>query len=429
MVNFTTFDWTGIYVQNDFLWLSNIVNYENSSNLILSEVFLFEFMYRSAFKLVYFFTNNQSYFSTLDNLLLISLDENNFEVLYKNVLIDFYLNLLNTFLNLNYFYFLDYKNYIVLFYFFNPELIIAFWDFYYMYFNEYVFNFNVSAVTDVYTTKFDTNVLNFLIYFKWLFFSIFFIFFLSNISRINSIKVFNNFFFTRIFFYSYSFFKEFRVQFELGIQFFTFVIFFWIFLLMSYNDSQVESIEMLHLFVFYFFLFIILTLIVKYSVHYFSFLEASVIEGKGASFILKQFVRDMSNTFALFLRFFLLLFRLNIYDGLDDFLDSYYIFFCDFDEDNYYDELLVLFDDNLFFYTDNNADANLFNDLESDLFEDLFQKYYVTWGKFFMFWAFILEEAFRVSLALYISYLIIFEVHSINASYNEDSYFINKKTN
>ena len=63
-------------------------------------------------------------------------------------------------------------------------------------------------------------------------------------------------------------------------------------------------------------------------------------DGFTSLFILKQFVRDISNTFALFLRFFLLLFRLNIYDGLDDFLDSYFIFFIDFDEDTYLDEVL-----------------------------------------------------------------------------------------
>jgi hypothetical protein len=147
---------------------------------------------------------------------------------------------------------------------------------------------------------------------------------------------------------------------------------------MSYNDSQVEFIEMLHMMIVYFFLFIIGYLLYKYSTHYFSFLEASVIEGKSASFIGKQFVRDISNTFALFLRFFLLLFRLNIYDGLDDFLDSYYIFFCDFDDDTYYDELLVLFDGALFYTPDNNTDASLFNDTETDLLEDIFQKYYVT---------------------------------------------------
>jgi len=38
-----------------------------------------------------------------------------------------------------------------------------------------------------------------------------------------------------------------------------------------------------------------------------------------------------------------------------------------------------------------------------------------------------LEEIFRVFLAFYIIYLIIFEVHSVNLSYLEDFYVTSKK--
>ena len=57
----------------------------------------------------------------------------------------------------------------------------------------------------------------------------------------------------------------------------------------------------------------------------------------------------------------------------------------------------------------------------------MYSKYFVIFGKVFFFWAFILEEAFRVTLALYISYLIIFEVHAVNVSVNETLLF--KKNN
>lgn len=106
-------------------------------------------------------------------------------------------------------------------------------------------------------------------------------------------------------------------------------------------------------------------LLFRYSTHYFSFLEASVGEGFNASFVAKQFVRDVSNSFALFLRFFLLVFRLNIYDGLDDFLDSYFIFFIDYDEDMYVDETLGLIDE-LFISGDNAEDVLFYNYYEYD---------------------------------------------------------------
>lgn len=194
---------------------------------------------------------------------------------------------------------------------------------------------------------------------------------------------------------------------------------------MAYDDVNVEVIESFHSFVLNFFILAIFYLIYKYSIHYFSFLENSVSDGYTTSFIAKQFVRDVSNTFALFLRFFLLVFRLNIYDGLDDFLDSYYIFFIDFDEDSYSDEFIASeFLNN--FISDNSEDISNDKPYDFDLWSDLYSRYFILVSKFLLFWFFILEEIFRVILAFYISYLIIFEVHAVNTSYSEDS-FIAKK--
>jgi hypothetical protein len=110
-------------------------------------------------------------------------------------------------------------------------------------------------------------------------------------------------------------------------------------LIATFDDDQEELIETFDVGCFYFFIILIFFLFFKYSQHYFAFLEASVTEGRAVSFITKQFFRDFINTFALFLRFFILLFRLNVYDTLDDFYDSYYIYIGDFDDDEYYSEL------------------------------------------------------------------------------------------
>ena len=197
---------------------------------------------------------------------------------------------------------------------------------------------------------------------------------------------------------------------------------------MSYDDLNLEIIELFNLILVYFFLFIIIYLLFKYSFHYFAFLEPTVTEGKSNLFILKQFVRDISNTFALFLRFFLLLFRLNIYDGLDDFLDSYALFFYDFDEDNLLFSSSININDDFNF---NNSLDNNNQDKEITLFifEDLFKNYLLYFFEIIYFFIFILEELFRLSLALYILYLIIFEVHSVNCSYTEDMYIYCKKNN
>jgi hypothetical protein len=64
-----------------------------------------------------------------------------------------------------------------------------------------------------------------------------------------------------------------------------------------------------------------------------------VNSGSTAVFLTNQFFRDFLNTFSVVLRFYVLVFRINIYDIFDDILDSYYIFIIDFDDDEYINEL------------------------------------------------------------------------------------------
>ena len=108
-------------------------------------------------------------------------------------------------------------------------------------------------------------------------------------------------------------------------------------------DDEEGFIEMFTAGLFCFFYLQCFLFSFKYSKHCFLFLEMSIVEGITASFVTKRFVRDVTNTFALSLRFFLLLFRANIYDRLDSVLDSYYIFLGDFDKDRYLDFPLFQF--------------------------------------------------------------------------------------
>jgi hypothetical protein len=195
----------------------------------------------------------------------------------------------------------------------------------------------------------------------------------------------------------------------------------------TFDDDQEEILEIFISLLFYFFLSTAIYFLYKYSVHYFAFLEASVSEGRSVSFMTKQFSRDFINTFAFVLRTLTLMLRLNVYDSLDDFLDSYYIFVGDFDDDEYMIDLFFSITSVMFFDTDVHDDRTFFLEDEMDFAGDLFSIYYVVWGKFFFFMFFIIEEVLRVSLALYITYLIIFEVHAVNRSYVEDSYFFNKR--
>jgi hypothetical protein len=70
----------------------------------------------------------------------------------------------------------------------------------------------------------------------------------------------------------------------------------------------------------------------------------------------------------------------------------------------------------------------LFED-EMDISADLFTIYFILWGKFAYFWLFILEEIARVMLALYVTYLLVFEMNAVNRSYAEDNYLSSKRSN
>ncbi len=148
-------------------------------------------------------------------------------------------------------------------------------------------------------------------------------------------------------------------------------------LIATFDDDQEELIEIFNTNFFIFFCLLILFLIIKYSQHYFAFLEASVSEGKNVSFVFKQFFRDFINTFALFLRFFILLFRLNVYDTLDDFYDSYYIFLGDFDDDEYLSETFFFLYSITYIDIDNNDDRAYSLEDENEFLIDLYYLYFI----------------------------------------------------
>lgn len=425
MVSSQYYNWIDFYYLNDSLWIENVLNWEYFDNFGLIDIFWYDIIFNYNQTSSNFFFKNYNYLSYIDVFFLL-LYKNNIYILYNSFILDLYNSFNNLYINFNFLYIYNYLNSSTLYLYYNPELMLSLYN-YYLNYIDINFNYNIKLYYNMFSNNNNFLLLDTFNYIKIFFFNIALIFIFFNIINIIKFKNSLSFFITKLFLYFYSLSKDLRIQFELMVSLIIFILFIYIFMIISYNDNQVEYIELINSNIFLFFLFIILFFLYKYSIHYFSFLEASITEGKSILFIMQQFVRDISNTFALFLRFFLLFFRLNVYDGLDDILDSYYIFFCDFDNDNYYEELLVPLDSIIYNFKDNSLDSNFINNLENDTIFDFFQKYYIIWGKFFMFWAFILEIVFRLTLAIYIMYLIIFEVHSVNSSYFEDNYFSKKK--
>jgi hypothetical protein len=216
------------------------------------------------------------------------------------------------------------------------------------------------------------------------------------------------------------------MQFEAVIKVVFFFLLYFSAMVATFDDDQEELLEGFHLFSFYLFLGVFIFLVYRYSIHYFSFLQATEAKSRLVG-MLTQFLHDMANTFALSLRYIVLMIRLNIYDFLDDVLDSYYIFLCDFDDDEYFVDLFYSFFTLMFFDSDNNDDRSVFLEDEVDFTMDLFSLYFIVWSKFSLFFIFAADEVARVFLAFYLVYLIIFEMQAVNRSFVEDLYLTTKR--
>lgn len=129
------------------------------------------------------------------------------------------------------------------------------------------------------------------------------------------------------------------MQFEAATTLFFLFVLYGTMMVVTFDDDQEEFLEyfeqLMYTGVFYVFIYYV----IRVGVHFFSFLESSVSEGRTFSFILSQFRRDALNTFAFVMRLVTLMVRFFIYESNDDILDSYYIFIGDFDDDEYFNEI------------------------------------------------------------------------------------------
>ena len=180
----------------------------------------------------------------------------------------------------------------------------------------------------------------------------------------------------RLYAYLFNLSRDLRLQAEaLLLTTFLFALYFSL-MVATFDDDHEEAIEVVMSVSFYLFLGMFAHLLYRYALHYFAFLQASEAKGKYTR-VLTQVAQDAVNTFALFLRFIVLLVRLNMYDFLDDVLDSYYIFVCDFDDDEYYAETNLALSALLFFEADNSDDRTAFLEDELDARADLFGLYFL----------------------------------------------------
>lgn len=427
--SFIDIDWNSTFKQSEQLWLQDSLNLEKVANLITFDWSLAGFIWQSSFVNQYFVIDAISKISYLETVTLQSNNNSSHsQLLFNFAMSDNMLQLSSSYLTMSPFFQSEYQDMLSTSALVLPDLSLSFSHYFNSYHANSTLNTQPAPVFDAYQNNsnffFGEGYLFFFLFSTYVVFIVYF--FLAVILLKWTLTIITPI--VKYFYYFFSVSRETRIQFEVVFQTMVFFLLYWGAVLMTFDDDQEEVIEFIDTQFFLFFTLIIIYLVFKYSTHYFSFLESSLNDGRSAVFLTKQFFRDTLNTLSLMLRFYVLLFRINVYDILDDVLDSYYIFIGDFDDDEYFNELFYSIHGTLFFTNDNQDDRSFLFEDENNFSNDLFYSYFVVWGKLNFFLFFIVEESARLGLAFYISFLIIFEVHSVNCSYKEDTFVEDKKT-
>lgn len=415
------------YKYTDQAWLADSLNWEKTSSLVTADWSLVSFIFQSSFINQHFVIDTISKLTHLDLVLLTCNNGTSSLNLFSYLMSDLSAQTATLFPMLSPLFQAEYQDTLSTFLLVSPELSLAFRDYTSVFWQASTFSTLPTAVFDSYINNLNhfmgEGVANVLLFVLYVWFVVYFLTQSLSLKWTNAV----NAHVLRWYYYFFGMSREVRVQFEALSQTLLFILLYWAMTILTFDDDQEEVIEFVDTAFFYFFSFIIFYLCFKHSVHYFAFLEASKNESRSVKFVAAQFFSDFMNTFSLMLRFYTLLFRMNVYDNLDDFFDSYYIFVGDFDDDEYLNELFVSIQGTLFFTMDNNDDRSFLLEDENDFSNDLFYTYFVIWGKLYLWVFFLAELAARLGLAFYIFYLIIFEVHAVNCSYREDTFMNVKK--
>lgn len=428
MLHTTDYFWFTNYVESDILWLDESLNWDESMSYVVADYLPLLSLTSSHFANTHHSTDWLTVTSFIEPIFVMeTLSSFSPLILFLSTMLDSAIHLSVTNGSLSLLLHADYQDWVTTLVQHTPELIMAMCDWNTLVFSSNTYNVAPGAVFDIFQDTPSSKISEFvesfvlLITYTWL------VTLVVNLLRIRTLSRAVDPYVTRIKYYFFSYACESRLQLEAVMEAFFLAILFLTMMIITFDDDREELIEFFNLRLFYLFLFTFMFHAWKHSIHYLSFLDASRMSSSSVTFILGQFLFDMLNLFGFALRFVLLMMRLNIYDGVDDILDSYYIAFVDFDEDEYFLETFPNASSFSFFDTDVQDDRSFMQEDESDLIIDLYTIYAVLWGKYVFYLSFILEEFARVGLALFVTYILMFEINAVNRSRNEDFYFAAKR--
>jgi len=145
------------------------------------------------------------------------------------------------------------------------------------------------------------------------------------------------------------------------------ILLYLLMLLLVSDDISEQVYELVSSYYLIIFTYLIFALVLTYSVHIFAFLSLATYSKRSILLVIRQFKNDIMDLLSLVMRFYVLLFRLNVYDLLEDLFDGYYIFLGDFGDEYLLDMSLVSIN-SFEGFTQNNTEENFdFEDTNSNV--------------------------------------------------------------
>ena len=298
-------NWLSTYDFMGMEWFSDSLNWNKSSFLYTTDINWLNNIIESSFLSQHMSLDSIFKLVNLDVLITCSsLTTNSSTTLYLDYINDNLFQVLVLFLPLNFIFNFEYQDTLTTIILISPEITILFNDYILIYINNTSFYTSISKVFDSYTNNFNyfigTGVIDYMFYL--LVTVVLSLFFLSLV--LTRWSILSSTYFIRYYHYFFSFSRETRVQFDVVYQTFLFFLLYWLIVLLTFDDENEECIEFFTSILFTLFNLVIFYLIYKYSIHFYSFLDKSVEEGRSVSFVINQFSKDALNGFSILLRLF-----------------------------------------------------------------------------------------------------------------------------
>ena len=165
------YNWLESYLDNDMLWLEESLNWDEAFDLILSDFTFISSFFISFFLNSNFFLDSLIKLSFFDIIFLIESNKNLYsKELYNLFILDLMSIVYNKFFILQFLFYSDYQDYILILIYYSPELILALNDYITIYWLNSAINETPSVVFDLFSDTLNSSISEFVEYFIMFFF-------------------------------------------------------------------------------------------------------------------------------------------------------------------------------------------------------------------------------------------------------------------